>query len=354
MEPSNLASKICKSIVWIKDRDNLFNDKDQLGIQCDDIKQNIHHFNYNETVIRRKNKITICYNCISCGRQNTLSLNNVINKINKNKATCASCDSLNMFHTVRHDQCNEKEETIQTSLMQKIQQDAKDFYEMGDEFVKNYFKRYMTVSQFELLRHQLKYFQNKKYNFDDISYIPHYRTNVNYKSFDPFFYNNKTDTIEVPTNVHVECSQCAYLFHVKNIQCFRNKPSILCKKCSTDLGPTKTKYVKMKDNNEVGYKTPFQHKFLKFCIKQDIPIENGPDNIEFIHTNGNKHFTNIHYKLPTKQLFVDVVGNLEFQENYNNLRLNTLLSFCDSQSFKYIQIYPKNFMKYTRQISSTK
>lgn len=352
MEASPLAKDILKSIKWIKDtRLNTYLDLNNLSIQCDDIKSNIHHFTYNNTVIRRKNKLLMSFYCTNCKRENILALNNVVSKIERNKRTCNSCSVclLQDFRSIE-----QKHDNNNTSLLyNKINSDHSDFMNLDENFKKNYFDKFMDTHKFNLLKHQIKSFQNNKYVMnEDIEYIPFFRSDPNFKSFQPMFYDKKRDTIELPCNIFIECFYCGCCFFQKTFFHYRKKPYILCKRCEMEFDSTKHKYINVY-GNDVCYKTQFQCKFLKMCIKNEVNCINGPDKISFQHPNGSMKVTNIHFLLPDKKTAIDVVGNLEFQKDINP-RLQSVVDYCKNNKIEYIQLYPKNYMKKIKYILKNK
>lgn len=332
MEPSIYGKQIINSIKWIKNKtDNTNLDLALLSLNCDCIEKNLHHFRYNNEIIRRKNKFLICYNCVNCQRENIISLNNLISKIDRNKISCHSCTSILLQ--------NFSDIVNKSSLSDKIINDGIDFSNMDDDFKDSYLRKNISVLQFELIRNSIISFQDDKFLMNmSFRYIPFFRNNPGIKSFEPMLYDSIRDTIEKPMNFKLECNHCGYHFKSKKINQYRNKPFILCKKCETDFSPTK-----LKDLNNVHYKTKFQHKFLKLCLKNQIKCENGPV-IYFSHNNGQYKKCQIHYYLSDHKVFLDVVGNKEFQCNDNN-RTTEIKRLAHEQNCKYIQLYPKNYMK---------
>lgn len=346
MEPSELGKSILSSINWIKDiRQCLYLDKGLFSICCDDISKNIHHFRYDNTIVRRKNKIVISYNCVKCKRENILSLNNIISKIDRNKSTCNSCQSILLQDYSFGDN--------NSSLLGKMKNDERDFLNMDQTFQDNYHRKIMSAVQFNLLRKNMKTFQNEKYIIsDDITYFPYFRNNPSMKCFEPMFYDKIRDTIEKPLNIKFECNHCGYTFVNKNLNNYRNKPYILCKKCEIDFGPTKQKNIDVMGTN-VSYKTKFQNKFLKNCNKNELKCVNGPI-FEFAYNDDLKK-SHIDYFLPNLNIYIDVVGNKEFQnDDKPYARRNAVQILIYQCKGQYFQVYPKNYLKVLKYICKLK
>lgn len=338
-----LAQRYLSSINWLGPRETEGKrlDLSRLTIQCEDIGKNIHHFVYDGDVIRRKNRFIISYNCLHCSRENVLALNNVISKIERNISQCSTCRGL-ISPPQSVTTCDTPIST--TALQTKIKEDATAFETMDQGFKERYFDRYVRAEAFENMRRSIIGYQYDKFkNIDDIVYVPYFRPTPNTKFFQPMFYDKVRDTIETPKFVTLECCFCAYEFIAKDIAPFRNKARILCKMCAEEFGPTKPRL-----EGGIPYRTKFQHKFVKYCIKHGIRCEEGPNNVMFTHTRSHiVNATRIHYLLPDVKVLVDVVGNLEFQTKLC-ARTQALHDFVKEHGLTYVVLYPKNYVKYTR------
>lgn len=342
MESSELGKSVLKSINWVKDlKNNSYLDNSSLSIQCDDITQNIHHFRYNDVIIRRRNKFVISYFCVNCKRENILSLNNIVSKIDRNKSTCNSCQSI-LLQDFSSGETRNKPSV--SPILDKMKNDEQDFFKMDKSFQDFYTKKTMSFAQFNLLKKNMKTFQNDKYIIsENIIYFPYFRNNPSMKSFEPMFYDEIRDTIEKPLNIKFECNHCGYIFMNKNLNNYRNKPYILCKKCEVDFGPTKLKFIDVM-GVLVSYKTKFQNKFLKNCIKNELNCLNGP-KFEFTHNDILKQ-SHIDYFLPEKNIYVDIVGNKEFQSNNApHARKSAIQCLVQQREAQYFQIHPKSYLR---------
>lgn len=343
MEPSPLAKRYLDNINWIGPRDGegVRLDKDNLAIQCEDLAKNIHHFVYNGTVIRRKNRLIISYSCPTCNRENVIALNNVVNKIERNTAQCSTCRGVS---AITGGQQHHHQHPSDTQLRAKIIQDKAAFDAMDDTFKERYYSKLMRQEAFENIRGSIIGYQYDKFtNIDDIQYVPHFRPTPNPKFFQPMFYDRSRDTVETPQFVTLECAFCAHKFITKDIAPYRNKPRVFCKMCAVEFGPTKPR-----SDKGLVYRTMFQHKFVKFCIKHGIRCLNGPKAIRFTHERTKvDHVTGTHYFLPDALTIVDVVGNMEYQEVLCS-RTHAVKTYAEQNGWRYVMLYPRNYVKITR------
>jgi len=353
--PSTLAQQYRNAIIEIYDKGkNASLDVSKMDIQCDDMASNKHHFVYEGRVIRRKNKLYLRYGCVTCQRENYISLNNVVNKIDRNKSTCVVCGMLT-------GETREKEgknthdviSTLPTSrlLVEKIKADEQHFWHQNPSFCDQYVQKNMSCADFERIKPFIKSFQNDKFPFsqDEIVYVPYFRNNPTPKCFEPMFYDKKRDMMEKPINVRLVCHLCEYTFLVKSLNPYRKKHHILCKKCEMDNSPTKIKLERNVQGGMVQYKTQFQHKFLKYCLQNDILCVDGLRDIPFALANTPHEMrkASIHYALPHQKVWVDVVGNKEFQPA-TCTRTQVLNEEAQKVGYRYVQLYPKNYVKLTR------
>jgi transcription elongation factor Elf1 len=343
MQPSQLALRYLANIQWVAPKGD-FNarlDLGKLGIQCDDLSKNIHHFVYDGNVIRRKNTYFMSFECLTCSRENILALNNVVSKIDRNIAHCSTCNG-------KVEICTETDKVAAPQIRSKIEKDTDDFQLMDEGFKARYTKKLMTPVAFETIRKSIVGYQYMKFtNIADVVYVPFYRCGESPKSYEPMFYDSSRDTIEKPTHVTFQCDHCAYQFTVKDIMPYRNKKRIMCKACEVEFGPTKPKYEDNINGEKVVHRTMFQHKFIKYCNKHSIVCQQGPQNIEFKHVDGTLRSTNVHFYLPECDVWIDVFGNLEYQKEASE-KTKALIEHANANGKRYVMLYPKNYVKLTR------
>lgn len=283
------------------------------------------HFIYDGIIIKRDNNYQVSYNCITCNRENIVSLNNLVKKIEKRTKHCFNCIN----------NCKE-------SLVNKIENDADYFHNKLDDKNKRIFKKKMvTEKQFERLRSQLLSFNKEKYdNFNDIIYISYYRPTESLKYYESCLYNKKTDSIFRAVDFKVLCRHCKYCFNIESLKPYRNQKYIYCKMCISKIGSTKFRYESNINGENIAYKTKMQLKFIKYCNNNEIICINGPRDIII------ENFPEpIYIDFKVGNYFIDIVGNKEYQEEESE-KTKFLRSYIVDG--KYIIIYPHNYVKYTR------
>lgn len=352
--PSSLALTYLSLITSIKDKKIGGEvELNTLMIQCDDISTNLHHFLINGCVIRRKNNYVVSFACPTCKRKNVVALNNLTSKIQRNISTCSTCATVNQNYNKNLEISFQNTESSYvgntTDLWRKIQQDERAFRDQSEEFKAQYMRKHMNQESFQRIKASILSYQHGKFrNVTDVMYIPYFRNSPSPKCFEPMFYDVKRDTVEKPVCVQLECNFCGYQFMERGIMQFRNKHHVLCNRCITEFSPCKAKKELNVHGDSVSYRTKLQHKLLKYCLLNNLLIASGPKDIMFVHTDGTHRTTTIHYSLPSVSVYVDVVGNLEFQ-GVDSPRVVRLKEFARECNFQYVQLHPKNYVKMTRQ-----
>lgn len=340
MNQNEKKRKLLESIISITDKSNnnviTYPEIKSISIHYD-INTNINHLVLNDKMIHRKNKFQVNYNCVECGRNNDISLNTLMSKIDRHKWNCSTCMNL----LVDLNSCTGLFDTAlnKTDVQLKIINDKNDFNAMDVDFRQKYFDKFMMEQTFSRIKLNVIGFQNDKYtDINSIQYVDVYRNNPSYKCYEPMIYITTNDTIQYPINVTVFCSLCGYKYKTKNLNSFRNKETICCKMCETEI------HNKNKKEQDLFYKTKLQQKFIKYCKSSDICIKNGP-RITY-NFNGLKTW-NIHFELPQNNMYIEVVGNLEKQYE-DSERTKYIKSYANENNYTYVQIYPKNFVKVTK------
>lgn len=330
------------------------------NLECNvtNTSKNTCHFFYNNLIIPRKNNYIIDYNCLSCQRRVTVSMNNVIGKIERNIIDCMNCRSIDT--------------TSQNTLIDKINKDCDDFRLLSNSSKDLFMKKLLKPDQFEKIRNSIIGFQNDKFtSLDNIIYIPFYRPTESQKYYESCFYDKERDVVERAINLTLKCFECGYTFKVDNLRPFRNQKSILCRMCCIKHGPNKQKYECNIEGLNVFFKTNYQYKFLKFCNANNIICRNGEKDLKYTLPNVNsrgKHeqgkstsenetthreketthrTTYIDFYLPQCKAFCDIVGNNELQTRECE-RTVFLQNYANDIESNYYMIHPKNYVKMTR------
>ena len=256
--------------------------------------------------IHKTSSYRVTYHCPSCSARNTSLLSNLVKKLGKNEITsCISCSMspVPVCENVCKSLPKDKDELSlvlpYTSFMAQIQQ-------LGD--------------------------------FD---YHPLFGS---VKNNEPAIQFKESNQVMRLSNCEGYCQCCTAFFKMKAFKIRRDilqRPLLVCSECS------QTWDNKLKCHGHIFFMTKFEHKFVKYCEKHCIPIENGL----------NIGIKRIAFYLPTLNTYVDVKSNVGWWERTRANAITAPLHIVDviedQVNAKYLIIYPRTYVSLTRTIKKS-
>lgn len=328
-----------KAIICIIDRKNNIeiNDFDIVLIKSkySNITNPIYKIMVNNIVISRNNNFLIKYKCLTCDDIRIITLNLYEKKVNKNSKLCYGCSNFNRDMGKKY-------------IKPKI-----EFNDMPDDFINLYWTKHLTNDEFINIIDKIISIQNDKYNNDYINkfmiYDPYKHIN-NQQYFYPMLYDKNNNVYEPIINIKFKCENCDMIFITKNLQSIKNKVKMLCKNCSFSNYTFKIKYY-----NKIRYQSQLEFRFIRFCMENNINIQNGPV-IEY-YWNGSKHKYYIDFLLPDYQILIELKDNhIWHKHQINNNRWqckeSSAIQYANDSGLKYFLIFPKDIMKLKKTLSS--
>ena len=323
-------------------------------------KEPVYRIFHNETCLTKNNKFCVIYKCIICNREITSMLNNITRKINKNNIYCLHCketDEKSNNHSLILRKIIDKKfkpKKLDT-ILEKLNLDSILFNDMDDDFIKNYFKRNLTLEEFERIRDKIISIQNDKIVLTD-KYIYYPTVKINNQTlFNPYLYNSETDTIEKIQYIKYKCECCNNIFINRDLYIQKNKYKIFCGDCNFTNNIFKIRIFKNCINKNITYQSQFELKFVKFCNENKILVCDGP-NIQYYWNNKTRKYR-VDFYIPKMKLLIEIKDNHHWhKQNKENgkwdSKLNGVTEYLKNeiQEKKYIVIYPKNYMKEIKNI----
>lgn len=193
--------------------------------------------------LSKRSSIKVEYNCPNCNNTCITRLTTLSDKLKRGYKGCKYC-----FH---HQEIQE----VQPKAIEMISNE--------------YFKKQLTLEEFERIKKHITSFQNK-FTLDDFTYIPIMRKGNDYNCF---LYDNTRRVYEEVVNLECKCEQCSGIFKVKYLHHLKNQHKIICNLCK------RIKTFKFGINHGVFYKNKFEKKFIDMCIVNGIKIENKDGNL---------------------------------------------------------------------------
>lgn len=357
----------------------IFNKETNIELNLNDvsIKKIVHKYsNTNIPIYRlfdkdicltKNNKFCVIYKCLVCNRENITALNNITRKINENQTNCQHCKELEeekrnnhslVLRNMIQSKKSKKEATSKSlsllTILEKLNCDSENFYKMDDDFQENYYKKHLTVEEFERIRNKIISIQSDRIMMSsDYIYYPTVKI-ANQTMFNPYLYNKNNDVIEKIQYVKFKCENCKDTFINRDLFIQKNKYKIFCQECNFTNNVFKLRHFKNCKNENILYQSKFELKFIKFCNENKIVIKNGP-NIPYEWNNTSRKYK-IDFLIPDIKLLVEIKDNhVWHKEQINNDKWNCKLKGVEkylniNKDYKYEIAYPKNYIELTKKI----
>lgn len=322
-------------------------------------------------VVKKNNEYVCEYQCLKCSRCHVVSLNNIARKIKKGITCCRickeqqdekrqlQCQFMKQNASDIRNGCFAKEKANERcSILKKLENDAQLFDTMEDDFKENYFRKHLTFDEFERIKHKIVSFQHTKFtNISAFQYFPCVSIN-NQTRFNPYLYDSNRDVIEPINYIHYRCDVCEKEFYNRDLFIQKNKFKILCHDCNFTNNIFKIRSIKNIQNERITFQSKLEEKFIKFCNKNLILVQNGPRMpYKF---NGKSRVYRVDFQLPQLNMLIEckddhiwhrksiASGNWDAKEN----AAKQYISSSDNVYNRYILIKPKTFVENTKYILS--
>ena len=364
-EIDKLTSKLAN--IYDKKKDILI-DVNQISIKSishkySNTKVPIYRFHINDEVITKNNDYVIDYICLHCDRKITCALNNITRKINKGITKCRTCKELDehkrhiQSEYMKSSRGKPTEHNIKNnkiSILDKIQADIAVFDDMDDDWKDNYYKRHMTCEEFDYIRPKINSIQKGKIkNVNDLQYYPVVSIS-NQSRFCPYLYNKKNDCIEKIKDIEFVCDSCNDTFMSTDLISHKNKIKCLCRDCNLTNNIFKIRKYRNISDEPILYQSKFELKFIRFCNENKIKLVNGP---KISYNWGDKGRTyRVDFFIPKLNLLIEIKDNHIWHKEQVNCgkwqaKLEGVSKYNNIHSSSFIIIFPKNYVKLTKQLS---
>ena len=294
----------------------------------------IGNLNVNTIVSIKKHNNLMCeYECMNCKRLNIVTLNNVSRKFKKNIFNCATCKEYEGLAIKDTKQ-------IKVNLLSRLQTNQLEFENEDDDFKKMYFRKHLTIEEFERIRERITSFQHDK--FDTLSnfvYFPCVKI-PNQTQYNPYLYDKTRDVLEKIIYIHFKCECCECVFFNRDLYIQKNKLKLLCNECNFTNNVFNIRSSVNFNNEKLVYKSKVEKKLIDFCNNNGIIITNGPYSL-----NGLKKYK-VDFHLPSLNVLIMMCKNDKQQLCNGKLNNNELLKHYN----EIIMISSKSFVEKTNYI----
>lgn len=254
------------------------------------ISYNTLSFNHNMYIdgkkISKRCSHRVVYKCPNCNNICVIRLSTLSDKLKRGYQGCKYC-----YH----------DETKQDNIPNMISYVDKE-----------YFKKELTIDEFERIKDKIVSIQHK-FTVDDLEYIPIKQVG---KTITSLFYDTKREVYEECTHIDCRCEQCLTTFTIQNLNELKNQYKILCNNCK------RIKTLQFGVYKNVIYKTKFEYKFIKLCLDNDIIIVNHEEKLYI--PSINKCVQILHKKFKKKCRVKDdnvlIIYSDEMKEQFNIIK----------------------------------
>lgn len=361
-------NQLIRNIKTIQNKDDTYLEYQEIDVvklsdKSSNTKIPIYKMKIDDTLISRNNSYSITYACINCDRENKVSLNGFMKKINKSIWKCRTCkehdldkrDNQSKFMKDSNPQNEnyQKPIIIKRTLIEIIETSNIEFNNMDSDFVDKYFTKHMDKDEFDLIKSKIVSIQNDKFNnIEDFEYHPHIKVN-NQTLFNPKFYDKKRDSFENPQYIKYKCQKCNLEFINRDLWIQKNRIKILCKDCSFCNMTFKIRSEKNINDQKITYQSKLELKFIKFCNDNKILVEDGP-KLDYQWNGKNRRYI-VDYYLPKLNLLIELKDDhIWHKKQVNNGVWKSKLESVDKYNLEhgseYLLIFPKNYVEKTKQI----
>ena len=283
-----------------------------------------------DRIYTKCSKVNITYECDTCKRPNTITLPLFYRRLNKERKGCNTC-----CHT---DNKND--------VMELIKQSLSSFEEMDDDFKNNYFRKYLTMEEFDRIKSKIISFQHDRIqNVSEYQYIPSLIVSNQFR-FYPHIYHSKTDTIAKLNYIKFRCESCGEVFETKTLEIHKNKYKINCGNCVFTNNVVKIMTTKNIKDEAILFHSKFQKKLVDFCNSHNILIKNGP-KIPY-EWNDKIHTYRIDFFLPDYDLMI----NMWHRDQINSGKWQAKEQAAKSLYENFIVVYPTNYMAFLKSLTT--
>jgi hypothetical protein len=262
-----------------------------------------------DRVIKKNNTYVVHYRCGRCAREHVEALNSLMKKVNKGYdvgASCVACVGQGSMGSMGGMGGGDRGCGNSGSLSSLVDDAERRFRtQMDDDFARMYFRKYLTVEEFDRLRPNILSFGGGK--FTDVqayAYVPCAGVPGKTDAFLPALYDARRDVVEKCLDFELRCDACATTFRCREIFAHKNRWKVLCEGCKFADEVPRYHYWDNCEGRQLSYANKIELNTIKFCNDHGIVLENGPMCVVSSH-HGSRRIRPSFYA-PALKVMLDV------------------------------------------------
>jgi len=207
------------------------------------------------------------------------------------------------------------------------------FNKLDDNYKKKYYMYHLTENDYNRIYNNIISFHNNNLNnIDDYEYWSIFNINNKYISV---LYDKKNNSIIKPYQPILKCDICNNNWKANSLEKYKNCIKIICNNCILDK-QSNIYYFKNCNNKQISYNSKLELKFIKWCNKNNIIVNNGP----------LINFNDIKYKIGfiVNNNIIEIIDKKNINTNYFKNKLDAINSIINNYNKLYI-IHSNNWIK---------
>lgn len=328
--------------------------------QYSNTKTPIYRLYFEDQIIINKNSFAVEYKCVYCQSSSIVSLNNIKRKINKGMKRCIHCIETDekiqrqkhFGEDLRQGKIKTKAQTPKQNLTisEKLKESEIEFENEDDDFKDLYFRKHLTISDFERIRTHIISIQNGVITEDYFKKLVYYPVTriYNQTKYSPYMYDETKDILIKINYITYKCDSCQSSFTNRDLFVQKNKLKILCQDCHFCNRSFSIRHIKNAFGESLHYQSKYELKFVKYCNDNRIRVVNGP-KIQYIWNNVSRNYI-VDFFIPELNLLVELKDMHHWHmENIKNgkwkLKEQAAKEYCEKNNMTFRLIYSKNYTK---------
>jgi hypothetical protein len=306
------------------------------------VKKPTSKIEVDDKICKRGDRLTYC--CPMCNSDSTILVGRFLSKKSK---YCYKCKENNEEKRKKQSEFIIKSyadfnkvvslKNKNTEEIDIIKLSEKLFESESQEFKTDYFKRNLTIDEFDKIRENIKSVNGVDILNKKIEYYPHIKVNNQVKYSSKIFVDNE---FVLFTNCEFCCEICGDDFKGRNLKKKINK--ILCPSCNFSNKVFKFKSTPNIKGEKVVYQSNPELKLINFLNDNNILIKNGP-KIEYIF-KGNKKIYKVDFEIPIFKHLIEIKGNhIWHKEQVDSgkweAKESSAIRWCNLNSYSYKLIF---------------
>ena len=357
------------NMIYVRDKKtDIITSKEHCSIQkitsmYSNTKEPIFKLVINSTPISRNNTFTVKYKCQTCEKEQEITLNLYMRKVNKNIKGCDACKNkdetkcnnqrefMKQYGTDVLAGSYTKEEPIKLkklTLEMHLEKSLSDWKDEEDHFKEQYFVYHLTIDDFERFRHKIISINNDKFmNIEDWNYFPTYRV-YNQSRYTPMLIHKTDNCSEKPIYIKFKCDNCDSHHTHRDIEVIKNHYKVLCKNCSFTNKAFCLRKHTLTNGSSIMWQSIPERRFIEWCEKNKVEIKNGP-KIEYIFNN-KPHQYRVDFELPDHKFLIEIKDNHCWHKDQVTSgkfgeKESAATKWCTKNNYTYHVVFPKNLQK---------